>query len=234
MGILVGFHVEGWDHLILRSFVAVLLGAPEEDVVPDWIDGHSRGWGFVLKNLGVAIQRFYFKGAALAVIGVDNDGNEDLTRTGRQEDVYHPRHWNHPSPHDACRVCQVEASVATARARLRPLPERPPATWPVVVAVPVEAIEAWVLQLLAIVDPARGLARAEDRLRSRYKEHLYKKPVALRQDVERVALPLISSASPAQIDELRRWSRSFDMFAEQVARSRALIRGLRDEGAPGM
>jgi hypothetical protein len=43
MSILVGFHVEGWDHLILRSFVAMLLGIPEDEIVPDWIDVPGRG-----------------------------------------------------------------------------------------------------------------------------------------------------------------------------------------------
>lgn len=50
MAILVGFHVEGWDHLILRCFVAVLLGVPEEELEPDWIDVPGRGWDFVLSN----------------------------------------------------------------------------------------------------------------------------------------------------------------------------------------
>lgn len=82
MAILVGFHVEGWDHLVLRSFVAVLLGVPGEEINPDWIDVPGRGWDFVLKNVGPAIQRFYYRCAELAVIGIDNDGNEDLTHTG--------------------------------------------------------------------------------------------------------------------------------------------------------
>lgn len=227
MAILVGFHVEGWDHLILRSFVAALLGVPEPAIVTDWIEGHSRGWDFVLRNLDTAIQRFYYKGAELVVIGVDNDGNEDLTRTGRQEDARHPRHWNHADPHAGCRFCQVAARVEAARGRLSPLPGRPPATWPVVVAVPVEAIEAWVLELLALVEPGRGLARAEDRLRGQYKERLYRKPVALRMDVERIALPLISSATPGQLAELAQRSRSFRMFADGVARGRSLVVGSR-------
>ncbi len=226
MAILVGFHVEGWDHLLLHSFVAVLLGVPKDEIEPDWIDVPGRGWDFVLQNLSTAIRRFYYKCAALAVIGIDNDGNEDLTHTGRQEDPGHPRHWNHSSPQEACRFCQIESAVAAARASLTPLSQQPPETWPVVVAVPVEAIEAWILELLAIVDPVRGLARAEDRRRSAYKMCLYGKPGAPRDDVERVALPLISSATPAQLEMLRSRSRSFKGFAEQVEQSRALVLGL--------
>jgi hypothetical protein len=233
MGILVGFHVEGWDHLILRSFIAVLLGIPEEQIVPDWIDVPGRGWEFVLQSLDGAIQRFYAQCAQCAVIGIDNDGDIDLTHTGAQEDRRRPRHWNHASPHRECRFCQLEERIARARAALAALPQKPPETWPVLLAVPVETVEAWLLELLGVVNPKRGLARAEHRGRSRFKVELYGKPAAPKQDVERVALPLIRSASPAQIQELRKRSRSFDMFAIQVEQNRARILGPRDCWGPG-
>src|SRR6185437_11008689 len=212
MGILVGFHVEGWDHLILRSFVAVLIGVSEDEIVPDWIDVPGQGWELVLLTLEGAIQRFYQQCAQFAVIGIDNDGNEDLVHTGAQEDRARPRHWNHDARHSACRFCEVEALVARARERLTPLSQKPPETWPVLIALPVEMVEAWVLELQAIVDPARGVARAEDRPHGELKRRLYGKPAAPKQDVERVALPLIRAASPAQIGELRRRSKSFDGF----------------------
>lgn len=233
MGILAGFHVEGWDHLILRSFIGVLLGVPEEQIVPDWIDVPGRGWEYVVESLGGAVQRFYQQCAQFAVVGIDNDGNDDLSRTGAQEDSGHPRHWNHTSPQPACRFCQIDSLIGRIRASLAPLPQKPPHTWPVIVAVPVEAIEAWVLELQGIMVPARGLAQAERRGRGSLKRLLYGKPAAPRQDVERVALPLIRSASAQQMEELRRRSRSFDLFAGQVDRCRSMILGPRDCWGPG-
>ncbi|MCU0684000.1 MAG: hypothetical protein MUF34_17455 [Polyangiaceae bacterium] len=233
MGILVGFHVEGGDHLILRSFVASLLGVPESSIVPDWIDVPGRGWQFVLKTLDATIRRFYGKCAQFAVIGIDNDGNDDLTHTGAQEAPGHPRHWNHPSLHPTCRFCQLEAAVAKTRSTLTPLPQKPPQTWPVVLAVPVETIEAWLLELQAIVDPRRGLSRAEDRSRRALKGLLSGKPFATKQDVERVALPLIRAASSAHLEELCARSKAFRLFAQQLRQSRAIILGPRDCWGPG-
>jgi hypothetical protein len=228
MGILAGFHVEGWDHLILRSFVAALLGIAEDQIVPDKIDAPGRGWDFVLQNLDGAIQRFYNQCAQFAVLGVDNDGNEDLTRTGAPEDANRPRHWNHTSSTAGCRVCQIEAVVAQARSSLSPLPQKPPRTWPVLIVVPVETIEAWLLELRAIMSPPLGVVRAENRRRADFKWQLYGKPAAPRQDVERVALPLIRAAAPRHLEVLRTRSRSFDLFVAQVDANRATILGARD------
>ncbi len=38
MGMRVGFHCEGWDHLILRAFLAKTLSISEETITPDYID----------------------------------------------------------------------------------------------------------------------------------------------------------------------------------------------------
>lgn len=95
MAILVGFHVEGWDHLVLHSFLSKALELPEADILPDWIDFPGRGWAFVLETLPVALRRSYNQCAQAAVIGIDNDGNHDLTHLGTQEDPSRPRHWNH-------------------------------------------------------------------------------------------------------------------------------------------
>lgn len=74
---LVGFHTEGWDHLVLRAFLAKLLGISEDDMEPDQLSSNGRGWNFVVDMLPKALHRFYGKCAQLAVIGIDNDGNRD-------------------------------------------------------------------------------------------------------------------------------------------------------------
>lgn len=233
MGILVGFHTEGWDFLILRSLVAALLGIEEDEIVADWIERPGRGWDFVLKNVRPTMQRFYSQCAQFAIFSVDNDGSEDLARSGALEDASRPRHWNHSSAHERCRFCQLDALIRQERSMLSGLPQKPPQTWPVLIAIPVEAIEAWLLELQAIVSPPKGMARAEARGRLRFKEMLYSKPAAPRPDVERIALPLIRSATSAQLDELRERSRSFALFADQVDESRPIILGPRDCWSPG-
>ncbi|KYG06325.1 hypothetical protein BE21_35495 [Sorangium cellulosum] len=228
MGILVGFHTEGWDFLIFKSLVAVLLGIDEREIVEDWIDAPGRGWEFVLGTVSPAIQRFYSQCAQFAIFGIDNDGNDDLALTGAQEDPRRPRHWSHSSTHAQCRYCQLDVMVSRARSMLSELPQKPVQTWPVLIAVPVETVEAWLLELQAIVNPAKGVARAESRGRSKFKMSLYGRPVAAREDVERIALPLIRSATPVQFGELRQRSRSFAMFADQVDASKPIILGPRD------
>lgn len=230
MAILVGFNVEGSDVLILRALLERLLGLPEGGIEPDWIDVSGRGWTFVLDNLSTALRRFYGQCAQLAVVGIDNDGSCDLVHNGQQEDPQHPRHWNHQGPRPDCRYCMLLELVAKTRGELTYIPLKPGATWPIVVVVPVETIEAWLLELQAVVAPGTGagLTRAEDRLRTTFKEQLYRQPVASRAGVEEVALPLIRSATTAQLATLRTRSKSFDDFARQVDLHRQQILGPRD------
>ena len=96
MALLVGFHVEGYDHLILRAFLAKLLDRAEDELYADVIDASGRGWHFVLETAPKALNRFYGKCAQAAILGVDNDGNRDLASSEVKEDPAHLRHWNHP------------------------------------------------------------------------------------------------------------------------------------------
>lgn len=234
MGMFIGFHAEGWDYLILKALLARLLSFPEEDIAHDHpIDVSGRGFDFVLANIPSAITKFYRLCAQGVVIGIDNDGDE-IVHAADQEDPRRPRHWNHlESGAPECRVCRVNAAIERARSRLTALPEKPPETWPVLTAVPVEAIEAWILELQAIVDPPRGLVRAENHRRSGLKTLLYGKGAATQQDVTQIALPLVRAASLAHLAEFRQRSQSFDLFAAQVERNRALLLGARDCWGPG-
>lgn len=99
----VGFHVEGHDHLIMRGFLAKLLNVVEEDIEIDFIDARGRGWEFVLEMVPQALRRFYAKGARAALIGIDNDGDLNVGKTGQPEDPKRPRHWNHPARARRCR-----------------------------------------------------------------------------------------------------------------------------------
>jgi hypothetical protein len=228
MGIVVGFHVEGNDHLILKCFVAKIAHLSEADIVADICPAPSRGWQAIVETIPAAIQRFYSRCAQFAVIGIDNDGNDDLSHTGKQEDANRPRHWNHATKHANCRFCKLYELVVKERSRLIPLPQKPPAAWPVLIAVPVETIEAWILELQAIVDPKKGIVLAEKRDRSKFKLTLYGMPAATQERIERIALPLIRNATIEQLNLLRQRSRSFDLFASQIEGAVLIIQGPRD------
>lgn len=229
MAILVGFHVEGWDHLIFHVFLSKLLNVPEADICPDWIDVPGRGWAFVLENLPKALKRFYNQCAQAVVVGIDNDGNNDLTHTGLQEDPAHPRHWNHaPNPHSHCRWCVLNDIIARTRPDLNWVPQKPSGTWPIILAVPVEMIESFLLICQAIVHHGAGQLNAESTSRASQKHLFYGKPTPSRQDVENLALPLIRQMTDAQLTILGNHSRSFAQFAAAVANHRPLILGTPD------
>jgi hypothetical protein len=223
---LVGFHSEGWDHLILRAFLAKLLSIPEEDIEPDVVDSSGRGWGFVLELLPKALHRFYGKCARLAVVGVDNDGNRNLLEEGLSEDPRRPRHWLHAPGQPAaaaCRWCQFKACVDAVVPRLNWIPNKPGSDWPVVVVVPVEAIEAWLLVSQALVHHGTGSLHAENELRSLYKLRFYGKPVPTQTDVESKAVPLVRALDLAGLAALERHARSFAQFADHVRADRDKI-----------
>lgn len=226
---LVGFVVEGWDHLILRAYLAKLLNRPENDLDVDPVGGPGSGWHFVMEITPIALKRFYGKCADFAIIALDNDGNEDLQAKGLTEDPMHPRHWLHADqPIGAvprCRWCSLETLVAATRPRLTWLTRKPGATWPVIVGVPVEALEAWLLISRAIVNPGHGSSNAEMELRHQYKLRFYGRPAAARRDVEEIAVPLVRSMEADDLVVLRQHSMSFRQFADQVARHRRSILG---------
>jgi len=223
----IGYHMEGWDHLIVNALLAKLLCMEESGLFPEVVELPNRGWTTVLQVLPMALQRFYRGCCQCAVVGIDNDGNADLVRDGTSEDPKHPRHWNHKEPSADCRYCQLEAKLKLMRSGLTDLPEKPAATWPILLAVPVESIEAWLLTLRAIALGSGGVYFEKEK-RSQLKLRFYGRPAATRADVDDIALPLIRSASDGQLEQLRSVCRSFGLFAQQIDSNRPMILGPRD------
>jgi hypothetical protein len=222
MPILAGFHVEGNDHLILHALVAKMLALPEAEILPDFIDAPGRGWKFILEFIPNALKRFYQQCAQFAVIGVDNDGNVDLDQVAGNEDPQHPRHDNHPGETVAvCRHCMVVHVVARVRPQLNWIQNKPSATWPILIAVPVEMIETWLLTL-------QGRQGVHRRPRRVLKQLLYGKPVATRDDVTSVALPLVRAMTAADLANLTQASASFRNFHDQIVEAQAVILGNAD------
>lgn len=217
MPILAGFHVEGHDHLVLRAFAARILDLPEQEIIVDFIDSPGRGWQFVLEFIPNALKRFYSQCAQFAVIGVDNDGNLDLDQAGGNQDPNHPRHELHANePVANCRHCLISEAIAVVRPQLNWIPQKPGAAWPILVAVPVEVIETWLLLL-------RGEPNIQRRPRSVQKQRLYGRPAATKNDVESIAIPLVRSATFAALNNLAEISASFRNFRDQILSSRAAI-----------
>lgn len=223
---LVGFHVEGWDYLILRAYLAKLLNLQEDEITPDVVGGSGRGLDFVEQLIPKALKRFYAKCAQFAVIGMDNDGSRDLLADGLSEDPEYPRHWVHSVEseyNDKCRWCRVYQRVAMVRPELNWLPKKPGSQWPIVVVVPVEAIEAWLLISRAIVDPGQGSLHAENELRRNQKLQFYGRPAATQDSVETIAVPMIRAMQNDQLGRLKQHSSSFRQFAEQIDEHRDRI-----------
>jgi hypothetical protein len=226
---LVGFLLEGWDYLIVRAYLAKLLNIPEEDLEADPVgEGASTGYEFVSNSLEIALRRFYHKCAQVAVVGLDNDGNRDLNGEGLPEDPLRRRHWLHPGETDNvhCRHCRLAEQIAAVRPQLHWLPRKPGNSWPIILVIPVEAIEAWLLITRAIVNPGEGSINAERRPRHALKRQFYGRPAATRRDVEEIAVPMIRSMTPDQIGVLRGEAGSFRVFSDQVEQYREGI--LRD------
>jgi hypothetical protein len=217
MPILAGFHVEGNDHLILHALVAKMLQLPEEEIQVDFIDAPGRGWQFILEFIPNALKRFYGQCAQFAVVGVDNDGNVDLDQAAVMEDPHHPRHENHPGGAAAdCRYCMITETVARVRPQLHWIERKPGTAWPILVAVPVEMIETWLLIL-------QGSPGVQRRPRSVQKQRLYGRPTPTRADVMSVAIPLVRAMTVADLTSLTQTSASFRDFRDQVVGSRITI-----------
>jgi hypothetical protein len=218
MAILGGFHVEGYDHLILRAFVAKALQLPEDQIQVDFIDAPGRGWQFILEFIPKALKRFYGKCAQFAVIGIDNDGDVDLDQARLPEDPRHPRHDNHLSGTviGACRHCMIAEAIAHTRPELSWNPKKPGTAWPIIIAVPVEMIETWLLIL-------QGKPGIQRRPRSIQKRLLYGRPAATADDVKRIAIPLVQAMTDAELARLSQASASFRCFHEQITAAKTTI-----------
>jgi hypothetical protein len=153
----------------------------------------------------------------------------DLDRTGQPEDPKHSRHWNHsPSHSESCRYCLLKQLIERTRPELDWLSQKPGGLWPIVLAVPVEMIESWLLMARAIVTPGSGMLRAENSSRASQKHAFYGKPVPTKEDVEKVALPVIRQLTPLQLQTMATHSRSFALFTAEIDACRQAIVGPRD------
>ena len=135
-----------------------------------------------------------------------------------QEDPRRPRHWIHKDvgPLNGCRWCFIHDQIERTRPALNWIPTKPGGWWPIVIAVPVESVEAWLLTTQAILIPGTGSLYAEQEQRASYKMRLYGRPAATLEDVQSIALPIIRQLRDNHLQTLRDHSRSFSDFAEQI------------------
>jgi len=222
MAIRVGLLTKGNDHLILVAYLAKLLGLSEEEIETDIPDGTGHGWQYVEQTVDRALRRFYGRCAQLAILSMEYDGNLDLHRAGSQEDSRHPRHWLHVADEikEGCRWCLLKGLAGKTRVHLNWITEKPGDHWAIIIALPVESIEAWLLTTQAILSLGSGSLHAEREARSTFKLRIYGRPAATQDDVEAIALPMIRRLSGDQLQVLKDHSNSFADFAAQVERSK--------------
>ncbi len=219
MSLRVGFHVEGTDALVLQAFLERLLGLPPSTIEPRRHEAASGGCTDLLKTLPAALRDFRNAGCAAAIIAMDNDGDVDVRQNPEVgEDLKHPRHWKHDAGTTAtrCRYCQLQEKLRTTTAEKPELGEAP-----VVIAVPTEMIEAWLLIAAELDKKHSGDLEAERLPKRQLKPAFYGSQYVTEAKVRDRALPLLTRLTNVQ--GIAAYSRSFALFAEQVNGARGAI-----------
>lgn len=143
-------------------------------------------------------------------------GNGALYLHGVMAASFEPMEERVRGVNTACRHCSLEQAVARVRPQLTWIPSKPGATWPILIAVPVEVIETWLLIL-------RGEPNAQRRPRSVQKQRLYGKPAATKDDVLNIGIPLVRGMSAGDLAYLTATSASFSDFRNQIAAAQLTI-----------
>lgn len=219
---LIGLHLEGrQDERVFEALLTGLLKLGPGVLTFKRLSQRASGYQDVITKLPVALANFWEQGASGVVVGVDNDGEPRVVSGAFSPDPHRPRHTHDHVPVSTakCRYCRLVDAVEQRRATLRHRGRRRPSAWPVVIAVPVEALESWLLWGADMVDRRRE-RRPEDLPKSQLKQRLYDRPHATRQDVETIAVPI---AEQMDLDGLRRDVESFHLFAEAVEANRDLL-----------
>lgn len=204
----IGYCCEETDWPILHCLVCRLLGRAEESVDHDVaLVRYSRGCTQVLALVPNELRRFYSCRSVAAVIGVDND----------DYDPCHHMHESRGEPrNEGCPFCRLQQEAERTRERMVSVAGFVTKyEWPVIISVPVQAIEAWLLtarDLLGYPDGDRHAEQLGDR--DAMKRRLYPAGAAVGSAVSEVALPLLRALP--DVREIGNYSRSFRALVEQV------------------
>ena len=223
----IGYHAEGHDHLILHYLLCQLLGCDPGTVQARPVERRTGKRGDISGPARDALHRFYYGEWAIAgVLEIDNDGRVDLRQSGDPEDPDHPRHWVHIDAGEQtaqnCRFCQLADVPARTCSGLRAEGFVSGDEWAVIICVPTEAIEAWLLIAKGLTEPDNSLLDAEQRpAGAGMKRNMYGIPRATMRKVKTMALPALQALS--DVRDIARYSRSFRLFADQVSEVRPRI-----------
>ncbi len=191
----VAFHVEGTtDQVVLCDFVEKIVGRAVE---PHVYRKRAGGWAAAIATMVPAVWQAWQLGCVGAIVVVDADSTT-------------PHELHAPDAPGDCRHCLL-------RSMLPRLPPRGDGSMTIVTAVPVQAIEAWLLAfgehlLRQSVGPPQHLHRHEAR-RLLYGV-VQPTPSEIREVCERL-LPRVDSAAS---DRLAQSQVSFRDFRDQVRR----------------
>lgn len=219
----IGYHCEGHDHLVLHCLICGLRGIPEGSATLLRTGLEPCNDGQVRKLLPVAIKRLSLDRTSAVVVARDNDGCGGTVchkAPGNCAKMRHSHHAAAGEPRDnSCRWCQLAAAVESAKVRHGGPTVAPPFP-PVVICVPVETIEAWLLIARGLVENIPEYLGAEHwpggcrPAGPKLKEMLYGRPGAGERLVNGVALPLLHRLPDVQA--IGDHSESFRQFADQV------------------
>jgi hypothetical protein len=206
------------DCLILKVLLRRIFEGQTGEI--EALEVFTRGGAFhdFARALPNFLHKFYKHCIRLVVACADNDGKVDLTQPNSPpEDPKHPRHTRHVGNREGkCRYCILEERVKDTTPNLRYIESKDGTLWPVIVTVPVEAIESWLVTARALVTPGAKVFRGEDLPSGqRLKMEFYGKPFVTTPDVESKALPLLNDPA-LSLDDLARYSPSFGLFLNSL------------------
>jgi len=222
----IGYMAEGTDILILHYLVCRVVGLDEGAVAPLQHQSRPGKRGDVAERVRLALRKFYYRHAVAAVMEMDNDGQLDLRTSGAPEDPGHPRHWVHLGEErqasEDCRFCWLTEAAAATSPQLRTPHFVSGDEWGVVICVPTEAIEAWLMIAQGLTQPDNALLDAEGRPAGRgLKQAFYGYPYVTIEAVRTTALSVLR-----KLDDLSRiglYARSFRLFQDQLLKLRPRI-----------
>lgn len=215
---LIGLHLEGaHDDEVFPILIGRLLGVEPHELHTVRYPNRAGGWRAVFATLPAALRQLWQAAANGVLVAVDNGGTPQVVGGVWRGDAAHPRHTaaHDDAPEAGCRHCQLQLAARRAAANLPPYGAQHPRDWPVVIAVPVEALESWLLWGADQVGRPR-VARPEDLAESALKHKLYGR-LPRRRDLLRVAIPIVERMD---LEGLRRDVPSFAQFADALERNR--------------
>lgn len=212
------------DSLILQALICRVLSKDTSEIQTSEILSRGGSFKSFCGAVPDVLRKLRKEDASVVVVCTDNDGKVDISKPNAlPEDPKHPRHARHVGQVDEnCRHCLLVKAVQDTLPRLG-YPGRVDSAPTVIVTVPVEAIESWLLTARALAGGPDGkYLRAEDLpAGEKLKLALYGRPFVVTPDVESKAVPILNNTN-LDLDQLAEYSPSFRLFLHALREARLI------------